>query len=117
MVLPYGGCPSGGAWNPVTWTLAGEMHEAAAAILETPRFAYLGNLFGDRAHPFRTRMYYAITAHENERLLAVCGRYGDSVRALLHDGFLVERSATSPTDVEFLDGAICKPMVTWADNV
>ena len=114
--IMYGFIPSGNAWNPVTWTLASQIHEAGLRILMSDHYSYLNSQFADRKNPFATRLYYALSADEAERLMAAKADFegnGRHVRGLIYDGLIVESYSQ---DLLSKHGLLEKPLPHWEDN-
>jgi hypothetical protein len=112
----YGGIPSDEAWNPVTWTLAAEIQDATDKILAHSDYQYLQGRFNDRPRPKVTKLYYALAADEDARLMAAvetCKEAGCVVRSLLFDGVLVQGDLP---DLGRLCGMVQKPLPDWKKN-
>ena len=112
----YGGVPDGNDWNPVTWTLASEIRTAGAYILDNDAYAYLNDMFGDRKNPFYSRLYYALSSHEDTRLGRAHAAFeasGFKVRSLIYDGFLTEGMNGALLQEH---GLLCKDLVRWQDH-
>jgi hypothetical protein len=65
---------TGDAWNPITWTLASQIKKAGQKLLALDQYRYLRGRFADRRNPFFSRLYYALSADEDERQIRTATR-------------------------------------------
>ena len=80
---------------PLLWALAIQMRTASLWLLDRPDFQDLQQMFGDRAHPQATRLFYALSSFEDtivgdihKRIQAQLGEAAE-VTTYMFDGLIV----------------------------
>jgi hypothetical protein len=96
--------------------LAFQIRLAGHKLLGLDQYTYLREMFGERANPFYTRLYYMLSADEDARLMEAKRDYesaGVIVRSLIYDGMMVE---TVRSDLLEKHGLVQKALPSWQDN-
>lgn len=64
---------------PVLWSLAVDLHKAAAVVLASESYAYLTEMFHDRRNPQASRLHYALAKVESEIAADIQTRLADEI--------------------------------------
>ena len=75
------------------WHLSKDVYRAVDTVLALPKFAYLGNRFGDRRNPLAARLHYALASVEDAILSSMEDQIKKiptaTVNTLMFDGMVL----------------------------